>query len=234
MIAESAQRRLRPRIFDTDWLLLRAMRVSIEKVAAQIVKPGAIAVDFGCGSKPYQPIFEAHGASYLGADFADAEITIDKNGRVDALDASADLVVSFQVLEHVPNVGSYLHEARRLLRSDGRLVLSTHGNWFYHPHPEDYRRWTRLGLLTELAEHGFETIECVPLLGLPAWTTLLRLTCGYHAIVKLPVLGRFFARTLAIALNLRALIEDAITPEWVTRDNACVYLMLCRPTRISP
>lgn len=234
MITEDARRRLRPRIFDTDWLLLRAMRASIEKVAARIVRPGAVAIDLGCGSEPYKPIFDALGATYRGADFANADIAIDPSGRVDAPDASADIVLSFQLLEHVADVGSYLGEAHRLLRADGRLILSTHGNWFYHPHPEDYRRWTRPGLLTELAAHGFESIECAPLIGLPAWTTLLRLTCGYHALAKLPILGRVIGRTLAIALNFRALLEDAITPDWVTRDNACVYLVLCRPIRLSP
>jgi hypothetical protein len=29
--------------------------------------------------------------------------------------------------------------------------------------------------------------------------------------------------------NLRAWVEDAITPAWVSRDNACVYLTLSRP-----
>lgn len=229
MHAESAERRLRPRIVDTDWLLLAKMRASIETIAARAAAPGKIAIDFGCGSQPYRSIFTALGAVYHGADFDSAEIAIDASGRVDAPDASADLVLSFQVLEHVPDVGRYLSEARRILRDDGRLVLSTHGNWFYHPHPEDYRRWTRRGLLAELSTHGFEIIECAPLLGLPAWTTLLRLTCGYHALLKLPVVGRPLAQALAVVMNLRAYFEERITPQWVTQDNACVYVTLCRP-----
>lgn len=229
MHCESASRRLHPRMIDTDWLLLREMRSAIEKIAARVTGPGKVAIDFGCGSQPYRPIFESLGVIYRGADFGGAEIVIDESGRIAAPDASADLVLSFQVLEHVRDIARYLGEARRILRADGWLVLSTHGNWFYHPHPEDHRRWTRQGLLTELAEHGFETTECVPLLGLLAWTTLLRLTCGYHTLLKLPLVGRFLAQTLAIAMNMRGYLEDLITPEWVTRDNACVYVMLCRP-----
>jgi hypothetical protein len=30
-------------------------------------------------------------------------------------------------------------------------------------------------------------------------------------------------------MNLRARIEEAITPAWVTKDNACVYLVMARP-----
>lgn len=38
---------------------------------------------------------------------------------------SFDLVVSFQVIEHVPDVLAYLHELRRVLRDGGRLLLTT-------------------------------------------------------------------------------------------------------------
>ncbi|MFW1494634.1 methyltransferase domain-containing protein, partial [Vibrio parahaemolyticus] len=79
-------------------------------------------------------------------------------------------VVSFQVLEHVRDVGCYLNEARRVLNTGGRLLLSTHGTWLYHPHPEDHRRWTRLGLIDELATYGFEVTDCVPVVGPLAWT----------------------------------------------------------------
>lgn len=228
MHSECPERRLRPRIFDTDWLILRQMRTAIGALAKSVVRPGAVAIDIGCGSQPYRRIFEANGAIYKGADFEGAELAI-KNGRVEAPDAQADLVVSFQVLEHVADVGAYLREARRLLKNDGQLILSTHGNWLYHPHPEDHRRWTREGLVAEISSHGFLVIECVPLLGPLAWTTLLRLTLGYHGLLRIPRVGAVLARALALSMNLRGYLEDLVTPEWVTRDNACVYVVLARP-----
>ena len=63
-------------------------------------------------------------------------------------------VLSAQVLEHVADLDAYCAEIRRLLREDGTLLLSTHGNWLYHPHPEDHRRWTRTGLALDLAFLG--------------------------------------------------------------------------------
>lgn len=228
MHTECAQRRLHPRIFDTDWLILREMRAAIDVLAKSVACPGTTIIDFGCGSQPYRSLFEANGAIYRGADIEGAELKI-TNGRVDAPDAEADLVVSFQVLEHVADVSAYLREARRLLKKDGRLILSTHGNWLYHPHPEDHRRWTHEGLLAEIQSHGFHAMKCVPLLGPLAWTTLLRLTLGYHGLLKVPYVGGILARALTVSMNVRGYLENLVTPGWVTRDNACVYIVLAQP-----
>jgi SAM-dependent methyltransferase len=231
MNTESAQRRLHPRMIDTDWLVLREMRPAIEKFAARATQPGKVAIDLGCGSQPYRSIFDSHKVIYRGADIGSGDIVIDKSGHVDIGTASADLVLSFQVLEHVRDVGQYLREAHRILRDDGRLILSTHGSWLYHPHPEDHRRWTRQGLLAELAAYGFETEECIPVLGPLAWTTLLRLTCGYHICQRIPLVGRVLANILALVMNARGYLENLMTPHWVTQDNACVYVTLSRVAR---
>lgn len=229
MATESAARRLHPRMTDCDWLVLREMRSAIERMAAEVGADGKVAIDLGCGSEPYRSIFAARGLIYRGADIAGGEIRIDAQGRVDAADGSADLVLSFQVLEHVRDVGQYLAEARRILRERGWLILSTHGTWLYHPHPEDHRRWTREGLLAELASHGFETTECIPVLGPLAWTTMLRLICGYQVCLRIPLIGRALASVLAVIMNGRSYLENLITPDWVRRDNACVYVTLSRP-----
>jgi hypothetical protein len=123
----------------------------------------------------------------------------------------------------------YLSEARRVLRDNGWMMLSTHGTWLYHPHPEDHRRWTRQGLVAEISAHGFDIVECVPVVGPLAWTTIVRLTCACYALKKIPLIGPATAGLLSLAMNFRAWVEDALTPEWVRKDNACVYLVLARP-----
>jgi SAM-dependent methyltransferase len=223
-----SKRRLRPRMTDSDWLVLRSMRSAIEQIAAQVTKSGQVAIDLGCGDQPYRSVFAARGLVYRGADFENAEIHIHESGRVEAADRSADLVLSFQVLEHVRDVGKYLGEALRILRDNGWLILSTHGAWLYHPHPEDHRRWTRQGLLAEMATHGFETTECIAILGPLAWTTIVRLTCGYQLCLRVPLIGRALAGLLALFMNTRGYVEDLLTPEWVRQDNACVYVTLAR------
>jgi SAM-dependent methyltransferase len=231
MDTESPLRRLNPRIIDSDWLVLRQMRAAIEQIASSVGKPGKTAIDFGCGSQPYRPIFDALGVVYRGADLGGADIVIRDTGQVEAQSSSADLVLSFQVLEHVRDVGLYLSEARRIVRDDGWLILSTHGNWLYHPHPEDHRRWTRQGLLSELELYGFETTECIPVLGPLAWATVLRLILGYQVCRRIPIVGQALAHLLALGMNARGYIENRITPDWVLRDNACVYVTLSRVAR---
>lgn len=224
------ERRLRPRITDTDWLVLSKMRVGIAAIAARVARPGAAALDFGCGERPYETLFTDAGVRYAGADLgADAEVRISPDGRLQAPDASADLLLSFQVLEHVRDLGTYLGEARRALRPDGWMILSTHGTWLYHAHPEDHRRWTRQGLVSEIEAHGFEVVETVPIVGPLGWTILVRLTCAAFALRRIPLVGPALAGALAAVTNLRAAFEDRITPRWVSEDNACVYLTLSRP-----
>jgi SAM-dependent methyltransferase len=230
------RRRLQPRLWDTDWLVLRGMRTAIEQLAGRIASPGKVALDFGCGAKPYAPLFVAHGVTYIGADLGDApeaEVQIRADGTLAAADQSADLVVSFQVLEHVRNIDTYLREARRVLHDDGPMLLSTHGTWLYHPHPEDHRRWTREGLIAELQLRGFEVTDCIAVVGPLAWTTMVRLTCFAVALRRIPLVGNSVAAVITVFMNMKAAVEDWITPAWVTKDNACVYVTLSRRLRLA-
>jgi SAM-dependent methyltransferase len=66
-------------------------------------------------------------------------------------DASTDLVVAFEVIEHLPDHRRLLAEARRVLRSDGQLIVSTPNRPYYeqsrsepnpfHVHEFDYEEF---------------------------------------------------------------------------------------------
>jgi SAM-dependent methyltransferase len=224
-------RRANPRIIDSDWLVMRGLSRAVAGIAERIGAPGLTAIDFGCGTMPYRPVFERAGCRYLGADVdGSPEIAIDAEGRMDAADASADIVASFQVLEHVRDLGRYFGEASRVLKPGGRMVLSTHGTWLYHAHPEDHRRWTREGLIYDIERHGFEVTECVPIVGPLGWTTVMRLTGFAYVLKKIPLVGAPIAALLALVMNARAWAEDAVTPMSITRDNACIYVTVATKT----
>jgi SAM-dependent methyltransferase len=194
---------------------------------------GSNVVDFGAGSAPYQALFQRPGVNYLVCDLdADAEVVIDPGHRVPLPDHSAELVLSFQVLEHVWDLDWYLSEARRLMAPQGALVLSTHGTWLYHPHPTDFRRWTRDGLVMELTSRGFVVQEITGHVGPLAWTTQFR-AFGFHRLLgAIPIVGPPIAALVCAVMNLRMLIEDKLTPtEWVNT-NAAVYVLVARKASV--
>lgn len=221
--------RAAPRIWDTDWLVLRPLAKLISEQASAHVRPGALMVDLGCGDMPYADMMQNLEIDYRGADIGDGgSLKIDKHGRVPLPDGAAKAVLSVQVLEHVRDLDSYCAEIRRLLSDDGVLILSTHGTWLYHPHPEDHRRWTRTGLVADLADRGLKVEVVHAILGPLATSTLIRLTGFVFFLRRLPVIGSPLAAILAAIMNLRAKLEDRITPAQIRDDNACVFLVRAR------
>jgi len=105
-------------------------------------------LDVGCGEKPYFPFFEPYVSEYVGVDVVDnpqAEL----KGPIEALpveDAAFDVVLCAQVLEHCDDPPLAVKELRRVTRTGGRVLASTHGVQVYHPSPVDLWRWTHAGL----------------------------------------------------------------------------------------
>jgi ubiquinone/menaquinone biosynthesis C-methylase UbiE len=214
---------------------LTSLRNEIEHVLRQheLPKPGARVVDLGCGDRPYKSLFTE--CEYVGCDIdGDADIRITPGRPVPLPDQSADLVVSFQVLEHVADLDWYLGECRRLLKPGGWLLLSTHGVWLYHPHPTDFRRWTRDGLVADLESRGLQVATVQPVVGPLAWTTQFR-SLGYREVLRrIPLLGSLLIPPLSAFMNLRMVIEDALTPDSIRQTNASVYVTLSRRASEEP
>jgi SAM-dependent methyltransferase len=228
----AADRRLRPRIWrDHDWHVMRRLRSAIERLldGSAGLREGQRVVDLGCGDRPYAPLLEARGAVYVACDLdGDVDVRIVPGRPLDLPDASVDGIVSFQVLEHVWDLDWYLGECRRLLKPGGWLLLSTHGTWLYHPHPTDFRRWTRDGLVREIESRGLAVQEVTSVVGPLAWTTLFRLIGLRHGLGRVPVLGPLLLLPLTLLMNLRMTAEDAATPAELRDTNACVYVTLSR------
>ena len=138
---------------------IRTLPRRLEGLARTLEVPsGGAVLDYGCADVPYRGFFppdvELVPADLEGNPYA--SVILNPDGTVPAGDASFDAVLSTQVLEHVVDPGRYLSECFRVLRPGGRMLLSTHGIFVYHPDPDDYWRWTCAGLERAVREAGFE------------------------------------------------------------------------------
>jgi SAM-dependent methyltransferase len=132
--------RLDPPLSSVQFAVRRPL---VDWLQAQNVE-GAQVLDVGCGDRPYAELFPgAVGFDVPGNPRADL------HGSIDAIpveDASFDVVLCLQVLEHVPDPAAAVRELRRVVRRGGRVLLSTHGIYPFHPNPDDLWRWTHQGL----------------------------------------------------------------------------------------
>ena len=139
--------RRRPPISSPTYAVRAPLAAWLREEAARRPRPYRV-LDVGCGVKPYYPFFEPSASEYVGVDVVENPAA-DLQGAVESLpveDASFDLVLCTQVLEHCDDPARAVSELRRVVRPGGRVLASTHGVYPYHPAPVDYWRWTHAGL----------------------------------------------------------------------------------------
>lgn len=206
--------------FSADGLAAAALANAVRSFAASHAMADRSVLDVGCGTMPYRSMFTARGARYTGADIdGTPDILIGPDGALPLADDSVDFVVSFQVLEHVRNVPAYLSTVRRVLRKDGRMFISTHGVWPYHPHPTDFWRWTRDGLRVQLEDAGFHIHKMTALCGPASWIPMFPMLVGKKLLGPL----WFLLAPVNLCVNLLAWTADRLTPAGLRDTNAAIF-----------
>ena len=198
--------------------LPRAIAGVIENI--RFVKGGKV-LDYGCAEMPYRNLLPEH-CEYLGADLPgnpDANIEIGSDGVLAVADASVDLVLSSQVLEHVEDPGRYLAECWRVLKPGGTFLLSTHGLMTYHRDPVDYWRWTGEGLQKTVQDSGFQIVTFQGVMGLaPTGLQLFQ-------DATLAGLPRVFWRPYCLVMQVAIALFDRMHSERSKQLNALVYIV---------
>ena len=141
-----------------DWLVLRELSRDVARVLDARARGRLL--DVGCGEKPYAGL-GAGVTQWVGFDDP-SNPRADVHGSADSLpfaDASFDVVLCTQVIEHVPEPRAVLAECARVLRTGGTLIVSAPQYWELHEAPHDYYRFTPVGLEHLVRGCGLAVVE---------------------------------------------------------------------------
>ena len=163
------------RIYDveqTHWWHVGLRRITAAMIGARLRQPGVELLDAGCGTGGFLrwAMDAAPGLRVFGADLAagaielarnrvpEAELSVAPMKHMPYESSSFDLVVSNDVLQHVPqgDVLASLRELRRVIRPDGTLLLRTNGARRSRAERADWRVYDRASLVAALEAAGFE------------------------------------------------------------------------------
>jgi SAM-dependent methyltransferase len=147
-------------------------------------RAGEGVLDLGCGAGAFLTALRDAGAEPVGAEIAAAAAEraratgvevrlLEPDGTLPFGHGEFDLVWCSEVLEHVPDVAAALHEVRRVLKREGRLLLTVpyHGRLqaagialtrfetHFDPLGQHVRFFTRRSLAAALEATGFGPVE---------------------------------------------------------------------------
>ena len=121
-----------------------------------------VILDIGSGALSYKKYLRGKGV-YKSMDikpFKGVDYVGDVQKKIPLKDNSVDVVILFQVLEHLHSPGNALKEISRVLKKGGKLLLSTPQYWHTHGHPSDYYRYTKHGVYFLCESNGLKIKHC--------------------------------------------------------------------------
>ena len=139
---------VRPSLRDFTYLDCRRRAELIAEQAAKLPPELHSLLDVGGKGKPYACFFAGRVANHYVLDVAPA-YSVDVVGDARSIplsDASMDVVLATQVLEHIPDPVAVIGEIRRVLKPGGTLMLSVPSIFPQHGSPGDYWRYMPQGL----------------------------------------------------------------------------------------
>jgi SAM-dependent methyltransferase len=181
-------------------------------------------LDVGCGTRPYEKLFNH--STYVGLEF-DTGIDSEKkvadyyyDGKTFPFKESEfDSVVTNQVLEHVFNPDEFLSEINRVLKINGKLLLTVPFVWDEHEQPLDYARYSSFGLKSLLEKNGFEILDLRK--SVNDYSVLAQL---FNAYIYKITRRNIFIKNLALILILAPITISGIIISKILPNNNDLYL----------
>ena len=110
----------------------------------QKYKSDRLTLDIGCSNSPYIKYFP----NRIGLDVQDGsniDVVADAH-KLPFENEKFDNILCTEVLEHLHSPHLAISEMKRVLKKDGKLILSTRFIFPLHDTPNDYYRYTKYGL----------------------------------------------------------------------------------------
>lgn len=185
-----------------NWL---AKKINNDQIVEYCKAMRGTVIDLGCGTRPYESDILKFADRYIGVDWGNtlhgfsADIMADLSKCLPIENEATDIVVCFEVIEHVREPFVLLQEANRILRPGGKVFLSVPFQWQEHETPWDYYRFTRFGLTYLFEKAGFTSIDVTDKSGF--WVMwVLKLNYHLFLLVKGSKIRRRFTRMLLIPI----------------------------------
>jgi|TARA_B100001971_G_scaffold204623_1_gene221018 SAM-dependent methyltransferase len=196
-----------------NWLVHRINRQEIEAAARGHAR--GMLLDIGCGHGRYNDLLDRCADSRTGMELDRGRyVSVCRPGvwgsglSLPFRDDCFDTVVSFQVLEHVPEPAQMVQEIARVLKPGGCLILTAPHIWGIHEEPEDYFRFTGFGLSHLSRVAGLKVVSVRSMAGY--WVTAGARFCYYLQLFeRLPGMA-LLLRPLYALVQLAALVLDRL------------------------
>ena len=161
------EQQFRPRAYSVlinpFYLIRRDLYKALAQYALEI--KGGVLLDFGCGAKPYQHLFDVD--EYIGLDMENPghlhlteAVDVFYDGKtIPFKENYFDAGLASEVLEHVFDPDQILSELHRVLKPEARMIFTVPFAWNEHEMPYDYARYSQGGFTALLERNGFEVIR---------------------------------------------------------------------------
>ncbi|RMH85299.1 class I SAM-dependent methyltransferase [Pseudomonas sp. AOB-7] len=143
-----------------------------------------LVLDIGSGRQPLRDQLD-RSCRYIPLDYPRTGNAYDSKplvhgdaGQLPFAEAVFDTVVLLEVLEHLPAPKKAMQEACRVLKPNGKLIISTPFIYPIHDAPHDYQRWTQFGIEELSQQSGLVIDESLPL-GQTLESSALLFNLGY-------------------------------------------------------